>query len=273
MISFRLTTFAILSVFLVAACQVDIQHELTEKDANEIIGLLAKNGITATKVKEEGGNVVTWAINVSSSSAADSIMVLNKNSLPRPKTPGLEIFNKGSMIPTATEERAMFLQAISGELSRTLSSIDDVLDARVHINIPQNDELSDQAPREPSSAVFIKYRTRLSEEGKSVGFSVPIDQIQRLVARSVQDLKQENVHVVLVASAPDVKQPSPESSTPVAAHMPELVEVLGIRMEPGSVSLFRIFLAITVTIVVVLTSSVGYLLWRKSRSALNIEES
>ena len=43
----------LLALLLVTGCSIDLQHGLTEEDANEIYVLLSKNGINATKA--EGG--------------------------------------------------------------------------------------------------------------------------------------------------------------------------------------------------------------------------
>ena len=126
---------ALLPVLLLSACQVEIQHQLTEREANEILVLLERKGIPTVKNKEEGGRELTWMISVPKAHAANAAMLLKENELPRTRSPGFEIFNRGSLIPTATEERAMFLQALAGELSKTICSIDGVLDARVQASV------------------------------------------------------------------------------------------------------------------------------------------
>ena len=56
-----------LGVFLglfLSACTVELQHDLTEDDANDIYVLLQRNGIEAKKLKEEGGNEPKYIISV-----------------------------------------------------------------------------------------------------------------------------------------------------------------------------------------------------------------
>lgn len=235
---------------LLAGCQAEIQHELSESEANDIVVLLERNHITAKKDKEEGGRTVTWKISVPKAHAANSMMLLKEHELPRPKSPGLEIFNRGSLIPTATEERAMFLQALAGELSRTISSVAGILDARVHVNIPQSDDLSDKTARpEASAAVLIKYRTQNVETGKKAP-PPPLseEQVQILVARTIQDLKPENVAVVMTPAAPPGG----------IENGPGDVDVLGVRMAATSVGTFRGIMIVLVSIIVLLAAYIAY---------------
>ncbi len=229
----RRAALAVLAALL-PACSVEIQHQLTEKEANEILVVLERRGISTQKLKEEGGRELTWVISVPRANAAAAAMVLKENELPRPRESGFEIFNRGSLIPTATEERAMFLQAIAGELSRTLSSVDGVLDARVHVNIPQVDDLSDRSSRpEPTASVLLRYRAASDTAKKSPPISE--EQVQALVARAVQDLKPASVSVVMSS----VALPSPNQAAQAAE-----VEVLpGVRIAAESLGVFKLYLA------------------------------
>lgn len=244
---------AALGALLLAGCQSEILHGLSESEANDVVVMLERNHISAHKDKEEGGREITWKISVPKAHTANSMFLLKENELPRPKSAGLEIFNRGSLIPTATEERAMFLQALSGELARTLSSIDGVLDARVHINIPQQDDLADKTNRpEPSAAVLIKYRAEVTPEKKRPPPPIAEEQVQSLVARTIQDLKPANVSVVAVP----VNPPRALDSGPGD------VEMLGMRMSADSVWTFRGVLFVLVLIILGLAS---YIVISKSR--------
>lgn len=251
----RVATPLLLSVLL-AGCQTEIQHGLTEKEANEILVLLERRGIATTKSREEGGREVTWKISVPKAHAANAAMLLKENELPRPREAGFEMFQRGSLIPTATEERAMFLKALSGELSRTLSSVDGVLDSRVHINIPQKDELADPGNRpKPSASVLLKYRVpaAVADSGKKPEPPLSVEEVQALVSRAVQDLEPDNVSVVMTSAAPPGL---------VADDGPRMVDVLGIRMDRESVNAFRAILAVMVLIILGLS---GYIVFSKSR--------
>ena len=54
---------------------------------------------------------------------------------------------------------AKTMQAITGELARTLKSIDGILDARVHVVIPEESVLRTKEDEKPetTAAVWVKY--------------------------------------------------------------------------------------------------------------------
>ena len=84
--------------------------------------------------------------------------------------------------------------ALSQELSRTVSEIDGVVSARVHLVLPENDPLRQQLL--PSSAsVFIRHRPDMP-----IGELVP--QVKMLVANGVAGLSYDKVSVILVPAQP-----------------------------------------------------------------------
>ena len=127
----------VVSALVASGCTVELQHELQEDDANDIYVLLQRNNIDAKKTREEGGNEPKYVISVSKADVADAAQLLREHSLPRPKADGLSVFKKNKgMIPTATEERAMFLEALGGEISNTLNRVPGVLEAQGQRVVP-----------------------------------------------------------------------------------------------------------------------------------------
>ncbi len=101
-----------------------------------------------------------------------------------------QVFKKDGLVSSPMQERAQMIFALSQELSRTVSEIDGVMSARVHLVLPENDPLRQQLV--PSSAsVFIRHRSDMS-----VGNLVP--QVKMLVANGVAGLSYDKVSVVLV---------------------------------------------------------------------------
>src|SRR5688572_33156042 len=89
------------ALVLLAGCTIELQHDLTEDDANDIYVLLQKNGIEAQKIKDESGNEPRYTISVAKADVATAAELLRKFSLPRPKADGLAVFKKmKGMIPT-----------------------------------------------------------------------------------------------------------------------------------------------------------------------------
>jgi len=183
----------IFALTLVACSQV-INQGLSEDQANEILVVLERNGIQASKAQQEGGETVAFTISVPKRDAARAMQILRENDLPQQQAKGFnEVFAKTSLIPTAMEEKAMYLQAVCGELAKTIEAINGVVDARVHVVLPETDVLKQelQGPTTPKAAVLIKYKARRNGE-----MPYKPEDIRQLIANSVEALKPSDVTVV-----------------------------------------------------------------------------
>jgi type III secretion protein J len=176
-------------VLLIAGCsqQTDLFGGLSEQDANEVIATLAEHSIEAHKRSEKTGLVVA----IDSDQINRAIRVLDAAGLPRQTRASLgEIFKKEGVISTPLEERARYIYALSQELEATLSQIDGVVVARVHVVLPER-----IAPGEPvqpaSAAVFIKHTATLDPDSVR-------GRIQQMVASSIPGM--------IAGSAPDSRK-------------------------------------------------------------------
>lgn len=226
---------------MLTGCSVELHHGLSEEDANDIYTVLQDANINVTKVKEEGGNEPTYMITVPKQDASTAARLLKELSLPRPKTPGLEAIREGKgMIPTQTEERAMFLEAMGGEVSKALNKVDGVLEAKAIVMVPEQNDLTqpDSKPQNTAS-VLVKYRP--------IGEKPPLNEelIRKFVATSLPDMKPENVTVILSQALPPQAITAPES---------QLKDVLGFRMTAASASTFRIAVVVTVLLFLALAA-------------------
>ena len=183
------------SLLLLGACVThELQTDLTEQDAQEIVVLLNEHGIEASAARGVGEKKgeEKWSVVVrgGDQNLARAWRVLQENGLPREKDKSLEdVFANSGMIPTATEEKARLLVGISGEINRTLKSVAGIVDARTLVVLPDSSPLLDKSERVPPTAsVLIKYR----------GQEIPLneDDVKKLVARAVEGLQPENVAVV-----------------------------------------------------------------------------
>lgn len=194
-----------LTVFLGGCQKVEVMSGLDEGQAVDLIVLLRQNGIAASKGAVGTGQDVLFSVAVSPTDASNAFLVLAENDRPRTAPQGFaELFGKSKMIPTETEERALFLHAQSGELERTIESMPSVIDARVHISLPQRDRLAEYvegtAPPVPTAAVFIKY---WAEDEKTPNSSrLDVTEIAEIVASSIERLDKEHVTVVKKAIVP-----------------------------------------------------------------------
>ncbi len=154
--------------------EIELHGKLSENDANEVIAELANKNIEATKRSDKEGVSVV----LSASDINRAVRVLGAAGLPRRARTNLgEIFKKEGVISTPLEERARYIYALSQELESTLSQIDGVIVARVHVVLPER-----VAPGEPvqpaSAAVFIKHAASLDPD-------VVLPRIRRMVSSSI----------------------------------------------------------------------------------------
>ncbi|WP_052207773.1 type III secretion system inner membrane ring lipoprotein SctJ [Croceibacterium mercuriale] len=175
-----------------AGCgEQELHRDLTEDGANQIVAALAVEGIGAQKAAAEED---TWSVSVEQGDFAEAVSILRAQGLPEEEFQSLgEIFQKEGFTSSPLEERARLNYGLSQELSHTIASIDGVVRARVHLNLPQPDPLTQDAA--PSSAsVFVKYRPGFDLERQTGA-------IKTLVANSIEGLGYDRVSVVMVPGA------------------------------------------------------------------------
>ena len=199
---------AALLAFALTGCgaSVELLSNMNEREANEVVALLSEAGIKVQKMPGKDGVV---NLTVDQSNVAQAITVLGAEGMPRERRATMgDVFRKEGLISSPLEERARYLWALSQELSETISQIDGVLRARVHVVLPERSTGGE--PSMPSSAgVFVKHR-------RTVNLDESVPQIKRLVASSIPGLTVEKVSVVLVAAASTLPPSSPASLSAAA---------------------------------------------------------
>lgn len=210
-------------VLLMVGCASEIEHGLDERAANEAVLALHRAGVGARK-QREAGEGQRWAVEVPSAEAGRAMEVLKAHELPRgPGTAFRDLYGKQSLVPSPSEDRARWIDALGGELARTLEAADGVVTARVHLALPDPDPLSPQADRgRPSASVLLK-RAR----GATLGISE--SDVKRLVAGAVSGLSVEAVSVVSIEAAARGEAPAMAQVGPItvaAASRPTLAAIL-----------------------------------------------
>ena len=251
------SVFWLLAALVFSGCAVELQHDLNEEDANEIYMLLRRWGIDADKKKEGEGKETRYVITVPKPDIASAAGLLKENSLPRPMAGGLAIFKQTKgMIPTQTEERAMFIEALGGEASNALNRIPGVLEARVIVMIPEVTDLTQPENKpKPSASVLIRY---LAGEGKPPVSAVDISEF---VARSVPELLKENVKVLMI-EATSTKRSDADIEQQMTDH-------LGVRLEKASVPMFRALIALPTLLFLGVTGALAFFMVRKPSTGKN----
>jgi type III secretion protein J len=184
-------------LLLLSACSQQLFGGLDEQAANQVVGALRNEGISAEKSRT-GEDL--WKVSVADDEFSRAVSVLKRRNLPPQTFDGLgRVFKKDSLVSTPTEERARLIHAMSQELERSLMEIDGVMVARVHPVIPPHDPLN---PKKigTSASVLVKYRA-----GSDIGQREAM--IRTLVASGVEGLSYDDVRVLLVSAEPQVLVP------------------------------------------------------------------
>jgi type III secretion protein J len=196
-------TAALAMCLVLAACgRSELYSKLSEGQANEMIAVLQAAGIAAEK--EDGGEL-GWTVTTGRGDFGHAVEILHAQGYPRDDFASLgTVFKKEGFVSSPTEERARLIFGLSQELSHTISQIDGVVQARVHLALPQDQPLSDK--KQPSSAsVFIKYRPGSNVEAQ-------VGKVKALLVNSIEGMKYDNVSVETFPAAPmmvtQVERPS-----------------------------------------------------------------
>jgi len=183
---------------VVGACSTNILHGIDERAANDAARALERAGIGAEKVGEEGaaaGAAARFTLRVARADGARALDLLRALGLPREPRHGFsETYGQPSLIPTASEERARYVDALAGEIERTLETVDGVVSARVHLVLEEDDPLAPDAKPRATARAAVLLATR---PGRT---PLAREDVQRLVAGSVSGLDASAVAVVVTAA-------------------------------------------------------------------------
>jgi type III secretion protein J len=183
----------VLATAIAGCAGEEILHGLDERQANEVLVALDERGLTASKSREDGADE-RWRVEVARADASRAHRILSERELPRSRPPGFsEVFAKGSVVPTPTEEHALYLHALGGELARSIEAIDGIVEARVHLGLRQPDPLRSAGPAASQrGAVLVKCRA-----GACASVRALEPGIRSIVAGAVDGLEASAVSVVV----------------------------------------------------------------------------
>lgn len=152
------------------------------KDAGEVAAKLKEMKISY-EIGNNGGSIL-----VPSKDVYRVRLDLATQGLPR-GSKGFEIFDQTKFGVTDFQQRVNLLQALQGELTRTIEQMSEVEKARVHIVLP-TDSLYKKDEKPATASIMLKLRpsSQLSRD--------QVKGIVNLVAHSIQGLKPENVTVI-----------------------------------------------------------------------------
>ncbi|MGB9715114.1 MAG: flagellar basal-body MS-ring/collar protein FliF [Thermodesulfovibrionales bacterium] len=158
-----------------------LYSNLTEEDAASIIQKLKELKVP---YKTSSGTVM-----VPSDKVYDVRLQLASQGLPQGGGVGFELFDKTSFTMTDFVQKLNYRRALQGELARTIRSLSEVDQCRVHLAVPEKSLFMTEEER-PKASVLVKLK-----QGRSLSQS-QVQGIVHLVSSSVEGLDPKDVAVV-----------------------------------------------------------------------------
>lgn len=163
---------------------VPLFTNMETKDAGEVAAKL-KEAKVAYDIQETklGTTILVPARNVHSAR-----LDLATQGLPRGHK-GFELFDDSKLGVTEFQNKVNYLQALQGELTRTIEQIDVIEKARVHIVLPE-DSLYKKHEKPATASIMLKLAPQMKLSKKE------IKGIVNLTAHSIQGLTPDNITIV-----------------------------------------------------------------------------
>lgn len=176
--------FVFISVRISSPQMTLLYSDLSSADSGAIAAKLEEVGISY-EVSPDGSRILATEDDI-----GKARMLLAEAGLPNGGSMGYEIFDEQSGFGTTSfVQNVNMVRALEGELARTISSLENIRSARVHLVLPQR-ELFSRESRPSSASVFLGVRPGSTVERKQVVA------IQSLIASAVPELKVANVSVI-----------------------------------------------------------------------------
>lgn len=193
---------------VLAGCDSELYHDLSERRANEALLVLKQAGLRADKRLEQRGTASrpsSFALTVPRSDEARALSLLGQRGLPRlaERAPS----SGSKLLFSPTEQRAESAEQLAASLSETLERLPEVAEARVHLALPAPEPLSPLGTPRPTASVLLKLRAALS---------IQPGEVAELIAHAVPGLEVQDVAVVRAPAVPTEIAASPSASPLVA---------------------------------------------------------
>lgn len=182
-----LRKIALCFCLVISGCEAVVYSNLSEQEANDMTSVLYSNGIkTERRQVDDMFNILVDEANLPL-----AISLLKANGFPKAKFASLgDIFGGDELIRTPFHEHARFVHATSQELARSISEVEGVLSARVHVMLPEKSAISKKRSNKSSAAVFVY------TDSPGLGSSLP-PIIKTLVSHSIDGLNYDGVAVAV----------------------------------------------------------------------------
>lgn len=260
--SLSLLFLLIATIFVGCESKKTIANGLEEKDANEILVVLASKNIDAVKTPSKvaagaGGasKVTLYDISVNASQATEAMAILSTYGLPRRTAQHLlDIFSAGGLVPSEMQQKVRYQAGLAEQIASTIRKIDGVLDADIQLSFPEEDPLNPQIQKgKITASVYVKHNGVLDDPNSHL-----VQKIRRLVSSSVAGLDYDNVTVIgdraRFTELPGFEKSSEEKQ--------EYVRVWGVVLAKDSARRFQVLFFVFCILILLFALIAFWITWK-----------
>jgi type III secretion system inner membrane ring protein len=182
-----------LCLALLGCRQPSLLEGLDQQQANEVLSVLQRNNIAATKV--DAGKT-GYAVKINPVDFSAAVDLLNLYSLPsRPRLQVAEMFPSDSLVASPRAEKARLYSALEQRIEQSLSLLEGVVSARVHVSYDLD---AGEGGRKPAPV----HLAAVAVHERDIEPQLLITDIKRFLKNSFAAVEYENISVVLSQRSP-----------------------------------------------------------------------
>ncbi|QVW25125.1 EscJ/YscJ/HrcJ family type III secretion inner membrane ring protein [Pseudomonas hormoni] len=182
-----------LCLALLGCRQPSLLEGLDQQQANEVLSVLQRNNIAATKV--DAGKT-GYAVKINPVDFSAAVDLLNLYSLPsRPRLEVADMFPSDSLVASPRAEKARLYSALEQRIEQSLSLLEGVVSARVHVSY-------DLDAGEGGRKAAPIHLAAVAVHERDIEPQLLITDIKRFLKNSFAAVEYENISVVLSQRSP-----------------------------------------------------------------------
>ena len=158
-----------------------------------------------SKPKRFHTKLADGSIEVAKDQVYETRLGLASEGIPKGAGAGFEIFDQQKLGSTEFVQKINYQRALQGELARTINGMNEVLESRVHLVLPE-ESLFKEDHKPPSAAVVLKLKPGARIDQKQ------LQGISHLVAATVRGMEEDRVTVMSTDGQVLYKKNSPDQT-------------------------------------------------------------
>ncbi len=225
----------IIAIILLQGCkQEKLLTGLDQRQANEVIAILQQNNIAAEK-SDQGK--LGLSVTVNTVDFVASVELLNQHNLPSaPRVEIMQAFPVDALVASPQAEKARLISVLEQRLEQSLSIINPITRAKVHISYPLGLRSDVRTPEPVHVSALLTYSGSIDEAKFG-------NEIKIFLKNSFGNIEFANISVVLF------KQPVIQRAVPTSRESSKDNNTLPLMM--------------TLIIALLVTVSLGWLFWQR----------